>query len=68
MNGLKKASIELDRKVPAIAVFDRPAFEKIAAQAKASLGTESQRPSNLKGAAIKEASPPPFLLATYPRK
>jgi len=40
MNGLKKASIELDRKVLAdLAVFDRPAFEKIAAQAKASLGT-----------------------------
>ena len=39
MNGLKKASIELDRKVLAdLAVFDKPAFEKIAAQAKASLG------------------------------
>jgi large subunit ribosomal protein L20 len=39
MNGLKKASIELDRKVLAdLAVFDRPAFEKIAARAKASLG------------------------------
>ena len=39
MNGLKKASIELDRKVLAdLAVFDRAAFEKIAAQAKASLG------------------------------
>lgn len=39
MNGLKKASIELDRKVLAdIAVFDKAAFEKIAAQAKASLG------------------------------
>jgi large subunit ribosomal protein L20 len=39
MNGLKKASIELDRKVLAdLAVFDRPAFERIAAQAKASLG------------------------------
>jgi len=39
MNGLKKASIELDRKVLAdLAVFDRPAFEKIVTQAKASLG------------------------------
>lgn len=39
MNGLKKAAIELDRKVLAdLAVFDKPAFEKIAAQAKASLG------------------------------
>jgi large subunit ribosomal protein L20 len=39
MNGLKKASIELDRKVLAdLAVFDKAAFEKIAAQAKASLG------------------------------
>jgi large subunit ribosomal protein L20 len=39
MNGLKKASIELDRKVLAdLAVFDKVAFEKIAAQAKASLG------------------------------
>jgi large subunit ribosomal protein L20 len=39
MNGLKKAAIELDRKVLAdLAVFDKAAFEKIAAQAKASLG------------------------------
>jgi large subunit ribosomal protein L20 len=39
MNGLKKASIELDRKVLAdLAVFDKVAFEKIATQAKASLG------------------------------
>jgi large subunit ribosomal protein L20 len=39
MNGLKKAAIELDRKVLAdLAVFDKPAFAKIADQAKASLG------------------------------
>jgi large subunit ribosomal protein L20 len=39
MNGLKKASIDLDRKVLAdLAVFDKPAFAKIASQAKASLG------------------------------
>lgn len=39
MNGLKKAAIQIDRKVLAdIAVFDKPAFEKIANQAKASLG------------------------------
>ena len=39
INGLKKASVEVDRKVLAdIAVFDRQAFEKIASQAKASLG------------------------------
>ena len=39
MNGLKKATIELDRKVLAdLAVFDKAAFERIAAQAKASLG------------------------------
>jgi len=39
MNGLKKASIELDRKVLAdLAVFDKAAFAKIASQAKASLG------------------------------
>ncbi len=38
MNGLKKASIEVDRKVLAdLAVFDKPAFEKIVEQAKASL-------------------------------
>jgi large subunit ribosomal protein L20 len=38
INGLKKAAIEVDRKVLAdIAVFDKPAFESIAAQAKASL-------------------------------
>lgn len=40
MNGLKKASIEVDRKVLAdLAVFDKKAFEKIAEQAKASLAT-----------------------------
>ena len=39
MNGLKKAAIDLDRKVLAdLAVFDKPAFAKIADQAKASLG------------------------------
>jgi len=39
INGLKKASIEVDRKVLAdIAVFDKQAFERIASQAKASLG------------------------------
>src|SRR6187402_3457489 len=38
MNGLKKAEIEVDRKVLAdLAVFDKPAFAKIAEQAKASL-------------------------------
>ncbi len=40
MNGLKKAAIQMDRKVLAdIAVFDKPAFAKIAEQAKASLRT-----------------------------
>ncbi|KAF0203666.1 MAG: large subunit ribosomal protein [Gallionellaceae bacterium] len=39
MNGLKKASIEIDRKVLAdLAVFDKAAFAHIFAQAKASLG------------------------------
>jgi len=39
MNGLKKAEINLDRKVLSdIAVFDKPAFVLIVAQAKASLG------------------------------
>jgi len=38
INGLKKASIEIDRKVLAdIAVFDKPAFAAIAEKAKASL-------------------------------
>ena len=38
MNGLKKAAIEVDRKVLAdIAVFDKDAFAKLADQAKASL-------------------------------
>lgn len=38
MNGLKKAAIDMDRKVLAdLAVFDKPAFAKIAEQAKASL-------------------------------
>ncbi|MCB1950133.1 50S ribosomal protein L20 [Nitrosomonas sp.] len=40
MNGLKKASIDIDRKVLAdLAVFDKPAFEKIAEQAKTVLAT-----------------------------
>lgn len=39
INGLKKASVQVDRKVLAdIAVFDKQAFERIASQAKASLG------------------------------
>ncbi len=38
INGLKKAAIEVDRKMLSdLAVFDRPAFDQIAAQAKASL-------------------------------
>jgi large subunit ribosomal protein L20 len=38
MNGLKKAQIDIDRKVLAdLAVFDKAAFSKIAEQAKASL-------------------------------
>ena len=38
MNGLKKAAIEIDRKVLAdLAVFDRPAFAAIAEQARAKL-------------------------------
>ena len=39
MNGLKKAAIEIDRKVLAdMAVFDKAAFAQIVGQAKASLG------------------------------
>ena len=39
MNGLKKAAIEIDRKVLAdLAVFDKPAFAALANQAKAQLG------------------------------
>ena len=39
MNGLKKAKIEVDRKVLAdLAVFDQPAFAALANQAKAQLG------------------------------
>ena len=39
MNGLKKASIDIDRKVLAdLAVFDKAAFTQIVGQAKASLG------------------------------
>ena len=38
MNGLKKAAIEIDRKVLAdLAVFDKPAFAVIAEQARAKL-------------------------------
>ena len=40
MNGLKKAQIEVDRKVLAdLAVFDKPAFAALAAQAKAQLAS-----------------------------
>ncbi len=40
MNGLKKANIEVDRKVLAdLAVFDQPAFAALAAQAKANGST-----------------------------
>ena len=39
MNGLKKASIEVDRKVLAdLAVMDKPAFARFIEQAKAGLG------------------------------
>lgn len=39
MNGLKKAAIEVDRKVLAdLAVQDKPAFTALAEQAKAALG------------------------------
>ncbi len=39
MNGLKKANIEVNRKVLAdLAVFDQPAFAALASQAKAQLG------------------------------
>jgi len=39
MNGLKKANIEIDRKVLAdIAVMDKPAFTKFVEKAKATLG------------------------------
>jgi large subunit ribosomal protein L20 len=39
MNGLKKASIEVDRKVLSdIAIFDKPAFQRFVEQAKAGLG------------------------------
>ena len=39
MNGLRKASIDVDRKVLAdIAVFDKPAFAQFVQQAKATLG------------------------------
>jgi len=38
MNGLKKASIGIDRKVLAdLAIFDKAAFEKIVERAKESL-------------------------------
>lgn len=38
INGLKKANIELDRKVLAeLAVFNKPAFEKLAEEAKKNL-------------------------------
>jgi large subunit ribosomal protein L20 len=43
MNGLKLASIDIDRKVLAdIAVFDKPAFEQLVEKAKASLAERQQ--------------------------
>jgi large subunit ribosomal protein L20 len=40
MNGLKKVAIEIDRKVLAdLAVFDKPAFSRLAEQAKAGLAS-----------------------------
>ena len=42
VNGLKKAAIEIDRKVLAdLAVMDKPAFLKIAEQVKAALGASA---------------------------
>jgi len=39
MNGLKKANIQVDRKVLSdIAIFDKAAFAQFVVQAKASLG------------------------------
>lgn len=39
MNGLRKAAIEVDRKVLSdLAIFDKAAFARLAGQAKASLG------------------------------
>ncbi|MCP3665681.1 MAG: 50S ribosomal protein L20 [Gammaproteobacteria bacterium] len=40
INGLKRASIEIDRKMLAdLAIFDKPAFSALAEQAKASLSS-----------------------------
>ena len=40
MNGLKKAGVEVDRKMLAdLAIFDKPAFSALAEQAKASLSS-----------------------------
>ena len=40
MNGLKKAGVEIDRKMLAdLAIFDKPAFSALAEQAKASLSS-----------------------------
>ncbi|MES9899525.1 MAG: 50S ribosomal protein L20 [Sedimenticola sp.] len=40
INGLKKANIEIDRKMLAdLAIFDKPAFSVLAEQAKASLAS-----------------------------
>ncbi|MCP4982829.1 MAG: 50S ribosomal protein L20 [Gammaproteobacteria bacterium] len=42
MNGLKKAEIEIDRKVLSdIAIFDKPAFTALIEKARASLGAEA---------------------------
>ena len=40
MDGLKKANVEIDRKMLAdLAIFDKPAFSKLAEQAKAALSS-----------------------------
>ncbi|MCP4875422.1 MAG: 50S ribosomal protein L20 [Gammaproteobacteria bacterium] len=42
MNGLKKAEIEIDRKVLSdIAIFDKPAFTALVEKARAGLGAEA---------------------------
>lgn len=48
MNGLKKAGVEIDRKVLSdIAIFDKPAFSALVEKAKTSLGLEQAPAASL---------------------
>ena len=65
MNGLRKASIEVDRKVLAdIAVFDKPAFGKLVEQAKAQFVRLNRNCKKARRRSKGRDAWPPFFLCT----